>query len=163
MIKDAARDAGYDLDFELPSGAGADDAAAKDEESVMEEGGFFLSRLEEDGEEADMALFDPLDLNLEDVLDVLGTATFADRQQVMNETTTTTTTTTNATGAAKAEAGEADDDAGFLLSALRQMNMTGPEADRLRTRARTAAETALREAVSVCGCGWVGKLVCVYT
>jgi hypothetical protein len=151
VIKDAARDAGYDLDFELPSG----DDAAKDEEAAATEeaGGFFLSRLE-DAEEADMALFDPLDLGLEDVLAALGSPqAFGDRQQVTNQTTTTVTTTTNTTDAAKegeAAAAADDDDAGFLLSALRQMNLTANEADRLRTRARTAAESALRDAVRAC-------------
>lgn len=147
MIKDAAYDAGFDLDFALPA---ADDAS-KDEEAVKGEGGLLFAMLEdEEMEEDDMALFEPLDLGLEDVLDALSPApaSFLDRAQVVNETMATTTVT-NTTQVAKHEA---KDDTGLLLSILRQMNLTSNESDRLRTRARSAAETALRDAVRDCIC-----------
>lgn len=171
MIKDAVRDAGYDLpDFALP--AGTDDGDASKDQGAMDDemvdGGLFFSGLE-DGE-GDMALFEPLDLGLEDVLAALG-----DRQQVVGAAeppaaaagataaNTTTTTTTNTTEAAK-EDGTDDDagDASFLLSALRQMNLTAPEADRLRTRARSAAESAIRDAVGTCRVwlAWMCALLC---
>ena len=130
VLKEAARDAGFDAAL----------LAEAEEEAVAAAGAKAEDYEEEEVEEALANL-----LSLDDLLLLNKPATsFLDRAQVTNDTTT------NTTEAADAATSDTPLIPGMLL-ALRDMNMTATEAERLRSEARTAAMQAIRDVAREAG------------
>lgn len=130
VLKEAARDAGFDAAL----------LAEAEEEAEAAAGAKAEDYEEEEVEEALANL-----LSLDDLLLLNKPATsFLDRTQVTNDTAA------NSTEAADAATSDTPLIQGMLL-ALRDMNMTATEAERLRSEARTAAMQAIRDVAREAG------------